>query len=80
MAYGSPILPGAMFLYALLENPTILGLPVCVFYHPTTIYDLILPRVLIGEPISSTEIAESGHGGLCMDCDTCRFPSCSFGK
>ena len=80
VAYGSPVLPGAMFLYALLGNTTILGLPACVFYHPTTIYDLILPRVLTGEPISRHEIAEMGHGGLCMDCETCRFPGCSFGR
>jgi hypothetical protein len=80
VAYGSPVLPGAMFLYALLENTTILGLPACVFYHPTTIYDLILPRVLAGEQINSHEIAKMGHGGLCMDCDACRFPNCSFGK
>ena len=25
-------------------------------------------------------IAEMGHGGLCIDCDICRFPGCSFGK
>ena len=78
-AYGSPVLPGAMFLYALLGNTPILGLPACMFYHPSTIYDLILPRVLTGEQITINEIAEMGHGGLCMDCDTCRFPSCSFG-
>ena len=80
VAYGSPVLPGAMFLYALLDKTTILGLPACVFYHPTTIYDLILPRVLVGEQVTKNEIAEMGHGGLCMDCDTCRFPNCSFGK
>jgi hypothetical protein len=80
VAYGSPVLPGAMFLYALLENTTILGLPACVFYHPTTIYDLILPRVLAGEKITLNDIAAMGHGGLCMDCDACRFPNCSFGK
>jgi len=80
VAYGSPVLPGAMFLYALLENVTILGLPACVFYHPSTIYDLILPRVLAGEQITIEKIADMGHGGLCMDCDPCRFPNCSFGK
>ncbi len=80
IAYGSPVLPGAMFLYARLENSTILGLPACVFYHPSTIYDLILPRVLAGEQLSANEIAEMGHGGLCMDCNSCRFPNCSFGK
>ena len=80
IAYGSPVLPGAMFLYALLENTTILGLPACVFYHQTTIYDLILPRVLAGEQLTANEIADMGHGGLCTDCNTCRFPNCSFGK
>jgi len=80
VAYGSPVLPGAMFLYALLDNTTILGLPACVFYHPTTIYDLILPRVLAGEKITNNEIADMGHGGLCLECETCRFPNCSFGK
>jgi molybdenum cofactor synthesis domain-containing protein len=80
VAYGSPVLPGAMFLCALLDNTTILGLPACVFYHPTTIYDLILPRVLAGENITKNEIADMGHGGLCLECETCRFPNCSFGK
>ncbi len=80
VAYGSPVLPGAMFLYALLESVTILGLPACVFYHPTTIYDLILPRVLAGEKITKNEIADMGHGGLCLDCEICQFPHCSFGK
>jgi hypothetical protein len=80
MAYGSPILPGAMFLYALLDNTTILGLPACVFYHPTTIYDFILPRILAGDQITKQALAEMGHGGLCLDCETCRFPNCSFGK
>ena len=60
--YGSPVLPGAMFLYALLDNTTILGLPACVVYPPTTIYDLILPRVLAGEQITKHAIAEMGHG------------------
>ena len=80
IAYGSPVLPGAVFLYGLLESATILGLPACVFYHASTIYDLILPRVLAGERLTANEIADMGHGGLCLDCDTCRFPNCSFGK
>lgn len=80
VAYGSPVLPGAMFLYALLDSVTILGLPACVFYHPTTIYDLILPRILACEKITRNEIADMGHGGLCLDCEACRFPHCSFGR
>lgn len=78
--YGTPVLPGAMFLYALLDGTPILGLPACVYYHPTTVFDLVLPRVLAGDQITKTEVAELAHGGLCMNCEVCRYPICPFGK
>lgn len=78
--YGAPILPGAMFLIAYIDNVPILGVPACGLYHKTTILDLILPRVLAGEKIERTHIAEMGHGGLCLNCSECRFPVCPFGK
>jgi len=80
IVYGTPILPGAMFLYALLDGTPILGLPACVYYHPATVLDLTLPRVLAGEHITKSEIAELGHGGLCMNCEKCQYPICPFGK
>jgi hypothetical protein len=80
IVYGTPILPGAMFLYAFMGNTPVLGLPACVYYHPATVFDLIFPRVLAGDPITSHEIAEMGHGGLCLNCEKCRFPVCPFGK
>ncbi|MBI4634409.1 MAG: molybdopterin-binding protein [Deltaproteobacteria bacterium] len=80
VTYGSPILPGAMFLYALLDGNPILGLPACVYYEPTTAFDLMLPRVLAGERITKDAIAETGHGGMCLNCETCRYPVCPFGK
>lgn len=80
IAYGSPVLPGAMFLYALLEGTPILGLPACVYYHRTTVFDLVLPRILAGETLSRREIAAMGHGGLCLNCDTCRYPICFLGR
>jgi hypothetical protein len=80
VAYGSPILPGAMFLYALLDGVPILGLPACVYYHASTIFDLMLPKVLAGDAITRPEIAAMGHGGLCLNCRQCRFPVCPFGK
>jgi hypothetical protein len=80
VVYGSPVLPGAMFLYARLGDAHILGLPACVFYHSVTIYDLVLPRILAGEEITAERIAEMGHGGLCMDCEVCHFPACPFGR
>ena len=78
--YGTPILPGAMFLYARLDGTPILGLPACVYYHPATIFDLFLPRVLAGEEITREDRAAMGHGGLCLNCPKCRFPVCPFGK
>jgi len=58
----------------------ILGIPACGMYHKTTIFDLILPRVLSGEKVGRKELAELGHGGLCMNCEVCRYPVCPFGK
>jgi hypothetical protein len=80
VAYGAPVLPGAMFLYARLKGTPILGLPACVYYHESTIFDLVFPRVLAGDRIDKNEIAEMGHGGLCLNCDRCQFPVCPFGK
>ena len=80
IGYGAPILPGSMFLYALLDGKPILGLPACVYYNPATAYDLILPRVLAGEEITKDVLAETGHGGMCMNCEICRYPVCPFGK
>jgi len=58
----------------------VLGIPACGMYYKTTIFDLILPRVLAGEKIGRQELAELGHGGLCLNCKKCNYPVCPFGK
>ncbi len=58
----------------------ILGIPACGMYANTTIFDLVLPRVLAGEIVGRRELAELGHGGLCLKCGTCNYPVCPFGK
>jgi molybdenum cofactor synthesis domain-containing protein len=78
--YGSAVLPGAMFLISYLDAVPIIGIPACGMYAKTTIFDLLLPRVLAGERIGRKEVAALGHGGLCMKCDVCRYPVCPFGK
>lgn len=78
--YGTPILPGAMFLYGMLAKKPVLGLPACVFHHKRTLFDLIFPRILAGEDVNRREISLLGHGGFCLNCDLCRFPVCPFGK
>ncbi len=78
--YGSPVLPGAMFLVAYIGDIPVLGIPACGMYASITVFDLILPRVLAGERIGRREIAELGHGGLCLKCEKCQYPVCPFGK
>jgi hypothetical protein len=92
ITYGSPVLPGAMFLVAYISAEEqkrgraeaslipILGVPACGMYCNITVFDIILPRILAGERIGRKELAELGHGGLCMKCENCRYPVCPFGK
>ena len=78
--YGAPALPGAMFLLAYKGDIPLIGLPACAMYFKNTVLDILLPRLLVGERVTASEIAALGHGGLCRSCETCFFPKCSFGK
>ena len=80
MVYGTPVLPGAMFMVSYIKDVPVLGIPACGMYASRTILDLIYPRILTGEKITRKEIAALGHGGLCLQCPTCTFPCCPFGK
>lgn len=84
VTYGAPVLPGAMLLLAYLEKDgkeiPLVGLPGCVMYAKRTIFDLILPRLMADDQITAQEIAAYGEGGLCLNCQTCTFPNCGFGK
>ena len=78
--YGAPVLPGAMLLMAYHGGVPVVGVPACGMFFRTTVFDLILPRLLAGEKICSADIASLGHGGFCRRCEPCLYPDCSFGK
>lgn len=80
VSYGAPAFPGAMFLLAYLGDIPIVGLPGCVMYYQTTIFDLVVPRILAGEKLVREDIVAMGHGGFCAGCGDCRYPLCGFGK
>lgn len=81
VTYGAPVLPGAMFLLGYYEDGTpVCGLPGCVMYAKSTIFDLVLPRLAAGVPVTRQEIASMGEGGLCLGCPDCTYPNCGFGK
>jgi len=80
IVYGTPVLPGAMFLYGRFQDIPVLGLPACILYYHATVFDLLFPRVLAGETITRRDLASMAHGGLCLNCEQCRYPVCPFGK
>lgn len=84
VSYGAPVLPGAMMLVSYYKNNDklipILGLPGCVMYAKRTVFDLILPRIMVDEKITKDDLSNLGLGGLCLNCDICHYPNCGFGK
>ena len=80
VTYGAPTFPGAMFLLAYINDIPVLGLPGCVMYYRASIFDLVVPRILAGVPVTREDIVALGHGGFCAGCGECRYPSCAFGK
>lgn len=80
MLYGAPILPGAMTLLARIGSVQVIGVPACALYFQTTSFDLLLPRLLAGVPVTRNDLARMGHGAYCLECKTCSYPKCPFGK
>jgi molybdenum cofactor synthesis domain-containing protein len=80
VTYGAPVFPGAMFLLAYLGTVPIIGLPGCVMYYRTSIFDLIVPRLLASEELAREDFIELGYGGFCSSCAKCTYPHCGFGK
>lgn len=80
VSYGAPVLPGAMFMLSYIGDIPVVGLPGCVMYSRTSIFDLIVPRLLAGEQITKKDMNILAHGGLCLNCEVCTYPVCGFGK
>lgn len=58
----------------------VLGVPACALYFKTTLFDVLLPRLLAGRQITRQELALLGEGGFCMNCKRCTWPKCFFLK
>lgn len=80
VSYGAPVLPGAMLLLGYYDDGTpVLGLPGCVMYAKATVFDKLLPRIAAGVELTKRDLVELGEGGLCLGCESCRYPLCPFG-
>lgn len=81
VTYGAPVLPGAMFLLGYFSDGVpVMGLPGCVMFAGATVFDLVLPRVAAGIPVTRNDIVALGNGGLCLGCKPCHWPICPFGR
>ena len=85
VAYGAPVLPGAMLLVGYFDEPggrsvPVLGVPGCAMYNKATVLDLILPRLAAGVEVTRSDLVALGEGGLCLGCTECTYPHCPFGR
>jgi molybdopterin biosynthesis enzyme len=81
VTYGTPVIPGAMFLLAYFDDGIpIMGIPGCVMFARATVFDMILPRIAVGQRLERRDFTRMGAGGLCLSCPECRYPICPFGK
>ncbi|MSS63910.1 molybdopterin-binding protein [Velocimicrobium porci] len=80
ITYGTPVLPGAMFMLSYVNGTPVVGLPGCVMYAKRTVYDLMVPRILAGERLTRRDFILLAHGGQCQNCEHCVYPDCGFGQ
>ena len=80
VSYGVPSQPGNMTLVAYLDQAALLGGPGAAISRPTTMFDVLLPQIFCGDPLTKDDLIRLGEGGLCQMCDNCHFPNCTFGR
>jgi hypothetical protein len=72
--HGVPAHPGSMLWLARVGRTAIMGLPTCGAYSKATAADLLLPRLLTGEPPTVRTVSRLGHGGILTRSMRFRFP------
>ena len=72
---GVPAHPGSMLWLARVGGTAVLGLPTCGAYSKATAADLLLPRLLTGEPATRRTVSALGHGGVLTREMRFRFPA-----
>jgi hypothetical protein len=73
--HGVPAHPGSMLWLARIGRTAVMGLPTCGAYSKATAADLLLPRLLTGEPPTLRTVSHLGHGGVLTREMRFRFPA-----
>jgi molybdopterin biosynthesis enzyme len=72
---GVPAHPGSMLWLAKVDRTVVVGLPSCGAYSMATAADLLLPRLVAGEPATARTVAKLAHGGVLDRHQRFRFPA-----
>jgi molybdopterin biosynthesis enzyme len=73
--HGVPSHPGSMLWLGRVGRVAVVGLPSCGAFSKATAADLLLPRLVAGEPASAATVARLGHGGVLTRNQRFRFPA-----
>lgn len=73
--HGVPAHPGSMLWLGRLGRAAIVGLPSCGAFSKATAADLLLPRLVAGQPATAATVAKLGHGGILTRSQRFRFPA-----
>jgi molybdenum cofactor cytidylyltransferase len=73
--HGVPSHPGSMVWLGRLGPAAVVGLPSCGAFSKATAADLLLPRLVAGEPPTAATVARLGHGGVLTRSQRFRFPA-----
>jgi molybdopterin biosynthesis enzyme len=73
--HGVPAHPGSMLWLGRIGRTAIVGLPSCGAFSKATAADLLLPRLVAGQPATAATVARLGHGGILTRSQRFRFPA-----
>ena len=72
---GVPAHPGSMLWLAEAGGTPLVGLPSCGAYSMATAADLLLARLVAGQPATAATVARLAHGGILAHTQRFRFPA-----
>lgn len=73
--HGVPSHPGSMLWLGRVGRTAVIGLPSCGAFSRATAADLLLPRLVAGQPATAATVAKLGHGGILTRSQRFRFPA-----
>jgi molybdenum cofactor cytidylyltransferase len=73
--HGVPSHPGSMLWLGRVGPSAVVGLPSCGAFSKATAADLLLPRLVAGQPATAATVAKLGHGGILTRSQRFRFPA-----